>query len=194
MNEKNFYAINEDLNITCQDAPFAAEPGTVYFDTKASLAQAVEKWPTPKLVELWNSFAGAPPFGELKPVKRFADKTVAVTRIWNALSESLVPVRVPKEEKKPVKPKEEKSEKEKKTKTPKAPRAANGKHGGEKYDKLVELMKRSGGATMNELAVGAKSSKSSVANMVYNIRREHGGFSKTINEKKEAVYSIAEGK
>jgi hypothetical protein len=41
-------------------------------------------WPASRLVEIWNSFAGAPPFAELKEVKRFTDRKSAVTRIWTA--------------------------------------------------------------------------------------------------------------
>jgi hypothetical protein len=41
-------------------------------------------WSASRLVDVWNGFACAPPFAELKEVKRFTDRKSAVTRIWNA--------------------------------------------------------------------------------------------------------------
>jgi hypothetical protein len=37
------------------------------------------------LVGLWNSFAGVPPFGELKSVSKFTDRKTALRRIWTAI-------------------------------------------------------------------------------------------------------------
>jgi hypothetical protein len=38
-----------------------------------------QRWPTNRLVEIWNSLAG------VKPVKRFTDRKTAVNRIWKAI-------------------------------------------------------------------------------------------------------------
>jgi len=38
-----------------------------------------------QLVEIWNSFAGAPPFQDLKPVKKFTDRMTGIERIWRAI-------------------------------------------------------------------------------------------------------------
>jgi hypothetical protein len=54
------------------------------FATEEQLSEATALWPASRLVDTWNSFAGAPPFAELKEVKRFTDRKSAVTRIWNA--------------------------------------------------------------------------------------------------------------
>jgi hypothetical protein len=37
-------------------------------------------------VDTWNSFAGAAPFDELKPVKKFTSRKYAVARIWAAVA------------------------------------------------------------------------------------------------------------
>lgn len=37
---------------------------------------------TSRLVEIWNRFAAAPPFAELKEGKRFTDRKSAVTGNW----------------------------------------------------------------------------------------------------------------
>jgi len=44
--------------------------------------------------DVWNGFAGAPPFGDLKPVKKFTDRKTEVTRIWKAI-QALTPTPVP---------------------------------------------------------------------------------------------------
>jgi hypothetical protein len=54
------------------------------FTTQEELATATQDWSASRLVEVWNSFAGAPPFGDLKEVKRFTDRKSAIARIWNA--------------------------------------------------------------------------------------------------------------
>ena len=37
------------------------------------------------LVDVWNTFAGAPPFGALKPVKKFTSRKLGIARIWKAI-------------------------------------------------------------------------------------------------------------
>jgi hypothetical protein len=49
------------------------------------LTKLAADWPITRLVEVWNAFAGAPPFGDLKPVKKFTDRKTAVTR-WQTHS------------------------------------------------------------------------------------------------------------
>jgi hypothetical protein len=54
------------------------------FTTQEDLATMTKDWVASRLVEVWNSFAGAPPFGDLKEVKRFTDRKAAIARIWQA--------------------------------------------------------------------------------------------------------------
>ncbi len=61
-----------------------AGPTGAAFDTEADFSEAIAAWPASRLVDVWNGFAGAPPFAELKEVKRFTDRKSAVARIWNA--------------------------------------------------------------------------------------------------------------
>jgi Protein of unknown function (DUF3489) len=42
-------------------------------------------WGKGKWTAIWNSFAGAPPFGELKELKCFRNSGYAVERIWSAI-------------------------------------------------------------------------------------------------------------
>lgn len=43
------------------------------------------EWPGSRLVEIWNFFAGVAPFTELKPVKKFTSRKMAVARTWEAV-------------------------------------------------------------------------------------------------------------
>jgi hypothetical protein len=56
------------------------------FSTEKELAQLAADWPGSRLAEVWNSFAGITPFGELKPVKKFTNRQIAVSRIWQAVA------------------------------------------------------------------------------------------------------------
>ena len=82
-----FFTIDSDNCLsaeTDQLPPSAAREGDVYFATQEELANLTEALPVSRLVEVWNSFAGAPPFEDLKEVRRFTDRKSAVARIWQA--------------------------------------------------------------------------------------------------------------
>lgn len=79
------YSIDAENNLAVHPGKDAAtkEAGAA-FATEPQLSEATALWPASRLVEVWNGFAGAPPFTELKEVKRFTDRRSAVARIWNA--------------------------------------------------------------------------------------------------------------
>jgi hypothetical protein len=65
-------------------SPDDAGPARESSQSRPGCLEATALWPASRLVDVWNGFAGAPPFAELKEVKRFTDRKSAVTRIWNA--------------------------------------------------------------------------------------------------------------
>src|ERR1035441_6261116 len=79
------FTIDTDNNITAHDAPPAAQDNVVACATEKEFTKATAEWPINRLVEVWNGFAGAPPFGDLKPVKKFTDRKTAAGRIWKAI-------------------------------------------------------------------------------------------------------------
>jgi len=79
------FTLDTDNNITAHDAPPAAQDNVVAFATEKELTKLSADWPITRFVEVWNAFAGAPPFGDLKPVKKFTDRKTAVARIWKAI-------------------------------------------------------------------------------------------------------------
>jgi hypothetical protein len=79
------FTVDSDNNITaCAGVPAAAE-NLQAFSSAEQLAKLTAEWPVSRLVETWNSFAGVAPFDDLKPVKKFTSRKVAVTRIWEAV-------------------------------------------------------------------------------------------------------------
>src|SRR5580700_8007758 len=73
-----------------EEATAAKINSAEYFGSARELNKLAGSWPTNRLVEVWNSFAGVTPFDNLKPVKKFKDRKTAVTRIWDAI-QRLVP-------------------------------------------------------------------------------------------------------
>jgi len=75
--------ISNDNYITAFDSLADAEsnPGTEHFSSAEELAELASKWPTARLVEIWNNLPG------VTSVKKFTDRSTGVTRIWKALQE-----------------------------------------------------------------------------------------------------------
>jgi hypothetical protein len=80
----NTYYIDSDNCLSVEFEAVCPVEGDTTFTSQQELADATKDWPASRLVEVWNSFAGAPPFGDLKEVRRFTDRKSAVARIWNA--------------------------------------------------------------------------------------------------------------
>jgi hypothetical protein len=79
------FAIDSDNTITAYLAGETIPEDHARFASEKELAKLAANWPAERLVEIWNNFAGVPPFGELKPVKKFTDRKTAVARIWRAI-------------------------------------------------------------------------------------------------------------
>ena len=106
--------------------------------------------PLGRLAEIWNSFAGAPGFDKLKPVKKFENRAKAVARIWDAIPSLAAGVTGA-----PVgltaKPTTTKAKKARKAKTPpKAAKQAEARPGS-KTATVVAMLQRKNGATLVEI-------------------------------------------
>ena len=78
------FTIDENNNITVFGSKEEATGGLA-FSSQKELGKLGAEWPVSRFIEIWNGFAGVSPFGELKPVKKFTDRKVAVARIWQAI-------------------------------------------------------------------------------------------------------------
>ena len=137
------FTIDTDNNITAFDAAARVPEGQDGFTTEKEFAKLSADWPITRFVEVWNAFAGAPPFGDLKPVKKFTDRKTAVTRIWKAI-QALMPAPAPQAA--PVAPKKAKAAK-KATAKDATPTARDGS----KKAIVLDMLKRPEGATLADI-------------------------------------------
>ena len=157
------FTLDTDNNITAHDAAPAAQDNVVAFATEKELTKLSADWPITRFVEVWNAFAGAPPFGDLKPVKKFTDRKTAVARIWKAiqtLGEELLRASIRDTEAKlkaartvpaprtggPVAPKKAKA-----AKAATAKDAAPATRDGSKKAIVLDMLKRPDGATLADI-------------------------------------------
>jgi len=159
------FTLDTDNNITAHDTAPAAQDNVVAFAAEKELTKLASDWPITRFVEVWNAFAGAPPFGDLKPVKKFTDRKTAVSRIWKAiqmLGEELLRASIRDAEAKlkaartaptlaeqtaPVAPKKTKA-----AKGATAKDATSTTREGSKKATVLELIRRPDGASLKEIA------------------------------------------
>jgi hypothetical protein len=79
------FTIDTDNNIQAHAGLPASADNFQSFTTAKELAKLATAWPSTRLTEIWNSFAGVAPFDDLKPVKKFASRKGAIARIWGAV-------------------------------------------------------------------------------------------------------------
>jgi hypothetical protein len=153
----NTFTIDAINNITAfaslNDARAAKIHTAEYFGSPRELAKLVGSWPRTRPVEIWNSFAGVAPFTALKPVKRFTDRKSAVARIWDAIQVLLANVAKPAAHVAPSKGKRNKDAPKSKRRhtAPAAAKDANIAREGSKKSEVIDLMRRSQGATLAEI-------------------------------------------
>ena len=152
------FAIDTDNAITAFPAAEQIPEGQEHFATEKELAKLAANWPTDRLVQIWNGFAGVAGFGgDLKPVKKFTDRKSAVARIWKAIQglDGAAPeTATAGQEAATPAPKAPKGapKKAKAAKAAKAKDAAPEAREGSKKSIVLDLLRRKGGATLAEIA------------------------------------------
>ena len=196
------YSIDTDNNLAVhpdKDAAIkAAGAAGAAFASEAQLSETTALWSASRLVDVWNGFAGAPPFAELKEVKRFTDRKSAVTRIWNAaqrLGETLEEeMNIAEQDMLRAQqemlstPKAAKPARTARKVAPKAPakpkatKDATGMDGapapkqreGTRKATVVALLERAGGATLEEIMAATAWQKHSVRGFISTLGSKHG--------------------
>jgi hypothetical protein len=113
------------------------------FSTEKELTKLSAAWPIARFAEVWNGFAGVVPFDSLKPIKKFTDRKTAIARIWKAI-QVLTPA--PAQHAATAAPKKAKATKEAKPKD-----GARPPREGSKKAIVLDLLKRTEGATLKEI-------------------------------------------
>ncbi len=192
------YSINTDNNLAVHpDADAALKEAGTYgtaFDTEAQLTEATSVWPASRMIDIWNGFAGAPPFAELKEVKRFTDRKSAVARIWNAaqrLGETLEEemkiaeqdmLRAQQETASATKPAKPARTASKAPAQAQATKDATGtddapeprQREGTRKAKVLALLEREGGVTLEEIMAETLWQKHSVRGFISTLASKHG--------------------
>lgn len=173
------FSIDSDKNLTFSETSVS---GALNFSTeKALLALAdAQKWTREDLEEIWNSFAGAPPFQELKPTKKFRNRPFAVKRIWDVI-QRLADVPAKEPEPTPVEAKAE--EKPKRAAKKAAASTEPKKRDGSKRDKVIALITRKTGASVQEIMDAMGWQRHSVRGFVSTLGSKHNF--PTVSEKDE---------
>ncbi len=141
------FTIDSDNNITAfatlEEAHNHGNPSSEgAFSSEKELTKLSAAWPITRFAEVWNSFAGVVPFGDLKPIKKFTDRKTAIARIWKAI-QTLKPIPAPQTA--PVASKKAKPSKETTNNTARPPREFS------KKAIVLELLKRTEGASLKEI-------------------------------------------
>jgi hypothetical protein len=191
---ENNLAVHPDKDAAIQEA---GDTGAA-FATEAELNETTASWPTSRLVQVWNSFAGAPPFADLKEVKKFTDHKTAAVRIWTAaqrLGEALEEeMKIAEQDMlraqqemlsaakaaKPAKgartaaPKAPAKPKATKDTTSKDDAPAPKQREGTRKATVVALLEREGGATLEEIMAETAWQKHSVRGFISTLGSKHG--------------------
>jgi hypothetical protein len=184
------FTIDSDNNIVAHAGTPASADNQQAFATEKELAKLAAHWPAGRLIEVWNSFASVAPFDDLKPVKKFTNRQVAVRRIWQAVAR-LSPAVAPQAE--PVAPAEGEAKKAPtKSKKRDTPRKGGNEARTNKKGDVVALMKRPKGVTLAEIMEATGWQKHTVRGFV-SILASKGGekIESSKNAAGERTYRIA---
>jgi hypothetical protein len=154
----HIFTIDSNNNIavfaSLEDATSAPINNAETFASARDLSKLAGTWPAARLVEIWNSFAGVAPFDKLTPVKKFKDRKVAVTRIWEAIQRLLPEAGEPTRDVAPAKAARDngaKKGKQRGTARVSAKETANVAREGSKKAEVMALMRRAKGVTLAEI-------------------------------------------
>lgn len=144
------FTIDGELNISYNPDPVEAREDVKTFDTQQELAKRLEGQTRTQLAQLWNTFAGVPPFGDLKSVRPSAVSPAAlIRRVWDAIQ------RLRGDEPGPI-------------------AEPGGAREGSKKALVMGLISRENGASLTELMEKTGWQKHSIRGLVSTLGSKHG--------------------
>jgi hypothetical protein len=146
---KTIYTVDAENNITAHSEVPAGGITTEKFSSEKELGKLAADWPSSRLLDIWNSFAGVAPFDELKLVKKFTNRKSAVERIWKAI-QRLTPT-APQEPAVAAQEPAVATEAAARKKSPRKRTERPVSREGSKQSEVLALLRRTGGASLEEL-------------------------------------------
>src|ERR1019366_2129334 len=168
------FTIDTDNNITAHAAAPAAQDNVVAFATEKEFIKATAEWPIARFTEVWNAFAGVPPFGDLKPVKKFENRAKATARIWAAIQKreaAPAPQAAPKPTRKAKATKAAKTAADAPTPAPDASTPGVPREFSKKAI-VRDLLSRTGGATLQEIMAATGWQKHTVRGFISTLTKK----------------------
>jgi hypothetical protein len=169
------FTVDSDHNIVAHAGTPASADGQLRFSSEKDLAKLAADWPSSRLIEIWNSFAGVTPFDDLKPVKKFSSRESAERRIWEAVAR-LAHLVAPG----PTAAQQSRA----KAKPPKIAKSRTATEPSNKKAQVIALMRRPKGVTLNEIIQATGWQKHTVRGFVSVVGSKGG-------EKIDSVKNIA---
>jgi hypothetical protein len=167
------FTIDSENNIVAHTGPPAGADESQSFSTAKELAKLTAEWPTSRLLDTWNSFAGVAPFDDLKPVKKFTDRKAAVARIFKAVERLSPDVALPAT---PVATERTRSKKSpaKGSRSARAQKSATESRTNKKAE-VIAMMKRAKGVTLDVIMEATGWQKHTVRGFVSILGSKGGG-------------------
>lgn len=182
---KWMFSIDSDNTIVYGGTPSVGE--ALPFDSAKELAELADAkgWSREFLESIWNSFAGAVPFDDLRPVKKFRNRPFGIRRIWEVIQRlrpgqdatASEPEVKTLTEAPRVEPKEQKLKPARAMRPKREPRTDN------KRAEAIRMLQREHGATLQELMDRFGWQRHSVRGFISTLGSKHG--IKVISEKHE---------
>ena len=173
------FRIDAENNITAMGGSEQIEESggeTETFGNLQELTALAAKWSAARLVEIWRSIPG------VQPVRRFTNRQVATTRIWNALQR-----RGPRDDEKTGRGAAKRPRVARK-----APRAARKERGGNsKTTRVIALLRRPQGATLQAIMKATGWQTHSVRGFISGkLKKKLGLKVRSVKREGKRVYSI----
>ncbi|MGD1097149.1 MAG: DUF3489 domain-containing protein [Bryobacteraceae bacterium] len=170
----NIFLIDAENHVTAfsETSQVSVPKGGYKFASATELATLAAGWPVTRLVEIWNRLP------KVSAVRRFTDRKTAVRRIWGALQELEPSSTAPSQKSATVRGKPAKTDR------------AVGRDG-TKTERMIALLKRPSGATLNELMAETGWQAHSVRGFISGQLSKRLGFRiKSFKRDGERVYRI----
>ena len=184
------FTIDAENNIAVRNGTSKTSDSAQTFGCAKELGKISGEWPASRLAEIWNSFAGVAPFGELRAVKRFTSRAVGVTRIWSAIQRLL-----PQGEALPITERSERKPTKSRClghRTESEPKRSGRKKVRTRRHIVIALMSRAKGATLAEIMETTGWQKHTVRGFVSNLGNKGGEAIESLkNASGERTYRIS---